>query len=172
MSYSGSMRISACYRMSQVWNTLMGCLMLQQKLISQHSTRIKLEIQSGRIRIVFFVVREANFVLLHLLDNAAKFQVVGILDEGGEVTFTSPNPEVYPLPNLRYLAFHAAVADAGISMTYFGSMRISVCYRMSQVWNTLMGCLMLHRDMLSHIKDKDGKIHPSFSQLSLREVEK
>jgi len=32
------------------------------------------------------------------------------VDEGTEVTFTSPNPEVYPLPNPRYLAFHAAVA--------------------------------------------------------------
>ena len=27
-----------------------------------------------------------------------------------EVTLTSPDPETYPLPNPRYLAFHAAVA--------------------------------------------------------------
>lgn len=32
------------------------------------------------------------------------------MEEGTEVTFTSPNPEMLPLPNPRYLAFHAAVA--------------------------------------------------------------
>jgi hypothetical protein len=32
------------------------------------------------------------------------------VDQGTEVTFTSPNPEVYPLPDPRYLAFHAAIA--------------------------------------------------------------
>lgn len=30
--------------------------------------------------------------------------------EGTEVNFTSPNPEMYPLPDPRYLAFHATVA--------------------------------------------------------------
>lgn len=30
--------------------------------------------------------------------------------DGAEVTFMSPNPELYPLPDPRYLAFHAAVA--------------------------------------------------------------
>jgi hypothetical protein len=30
--------------------------------------------------------------------------------EGTEVTFTSPNPEMLPLPNPAYLAFHATVA--------------------------------------------------------------
>ena len=30
--------------------------------------------------------------------------------DGTEVTFTSPNPEMYPLPDPRYLAFHASVA--------------------------------------------------------------
>lgn len=34
----------------------------------------------------------------------------GIVDEGTEVIFTSPDPEAYPLPDPRYLAFHAAVA--------------------------------------------------------------
>lgn len=32
------------------------------------------------------------------------------MDEGTEVTFTSTDPEAYPLPDPRYLAFHAAVA--------------------------------------------------------------
>jgi hypothetical protein len=30
--------------------------------------------------------------------------------DGAEVIFMSPNPDKYPLPNPRYLAFHAAVA--------------------------------------------------------------
>jgi len=29
---------------------------------------------------------------------------------GAEVTFTSPNPKLFPLPDPRYLAFHAALA--------------------------------------------------------------
>ena len=37
--------------------------------------------------------------------------LVGTLEEGTEVTFTSPNPETLPLPNPRYLAFHAALAS-------------------------------------------------------------
>ena len=32
------------------------------------------------------------------------------MDDGAEVTFTSPNPTAFPLPDPRYLAFHAAVA--------------------------------------------------------------
>jgi hypothetical protein len=32
------------------------------------------------------------------------------VQDGAEVTFTSPNPTLFPLPNPRYLAFHAAVA--------------------------------------------------------------
>lgn len=32
------------------------------------------------------------------------------MEDGTEVIFTSPDPEVYPLPDPRYLAFHAAVA--------------------------------------------------------------
>jgi hypothetical protein len=31
-------------------------------------------------------------------------------DVDTEVTFTSPNPELLPLPNPHYLAFHAAIA--------------------------------------------------------------
>ena len=65
--------------------------------------------------------------------------------EGTEVTFTSPNPEMYPLPDPRYLAFHATVAK----VVHAAGTRIFVCYRMSQVWNTLMGCYVLRRDTLS-----------------------
>ena len=32
------------------------------------------------------------------------------MSDGTEVTFSSPNPEMYPLPDPRYLAFHATVA--------------------------------------------------------------
>lgn len=32
------------------------------------------------------------------------------MKDSAEVTFMSPNPELYPLPDPRYLAFHAAVA--------------------------------------------------------------
>ena len=32
------------------------------------------------------------------------------VDDGTEVTFTSPNPQMYPLPDPRYLDFHATVA--------------------------------------------------------------
>ena len=30
--------------------------------------------------------------------------------DGTEVTLTSPDPEMFPLPDPRYLAFHAAIA--------------------------------------------------------------
>ncbi len=32
------------------------------------------------------------------------------MQDGTQVTFTSPSPETLPLPDARYLAFHAALA--------------------------------------------------------------
>ena len=47
-----------------------------------------------------------SLVLSH--DFLCCFQVD--LDDGDEVTLTSANEAIYPLPDPRYLAFHAAVA--------------------------------------------------------------
>jgi hypothetical protein len=51
------------------------------------------------MKLVIFKLHNFNMPVLHI--------AVG---EGTEITFTSPNPDIYPLPDPRYLALHATVA--------------------------------------------------------------
>ena len=64
---------------------------------------------------IFLKVREVNLVIF----TVAQLQRFVAVDDGTEVTFTSPNPQMYPLPDPRYLDFHATISKvvhiAGIS---------------------------------------------------------
>ena len=55
--------------------------------------------------ITSFVVREVNSLLCTIYHTC-----VDIVANGAEVTFTSSDPELLPLPKPSYLAFHASLA--------------------------------------------------------------
>ena len=57
------------------------------------------------------MVREGTFFDMYIIYMLFAF-FADIVNDGDTVTFTSVDPDLYPLPDRRYLTLHAAVAKA------------------------------------------------------------
>jgi hypothetical protein len=60
----------------------------------------------GSPKRICLVVREGTLSYAHYLC----LRFTDIVNDGDKVTFTSVDPDLYPLPDRRYLTLHAAVA--------------------------------------------------------------